>query len=400
VRRLFLRIYLPLAACVVITILISAVVVFRVIPQRVRSQQREALEEISQAVLETRPDSRAGLQRLGDSLGVDLAVTRRTVEGRLLRRPGWVPLPGMPPDLDVRVSLESLGRDQRPALTLFMVFVLPLLLLEGAVLYLALGPLRRRLSRLQWATESLGAGNLGIRVRPSGKGDLIESLGETFNSMADRVENLVDAQRQLLGSVAHELRTPLARLRVALELLRDSGEAGPRLQRMESDLEELDSLVTELLGYNRLVSMDAASTEEVPLGEVCREMASAEGWADSDVEIDVRGDVVCRADRRLLARAVANLVRNAVRHARSRVQVTASASGEDCRVTVEDDGPGLPDDPERLLRPFAKGSGSGGPGLGLAIVERIAALHGGGVELGESAGLGGASVALVIPFRD
>ncbi len=399
-RRLFLRIYLPLAACVVITILISAFIVFRVIPQRVRSQQREALEQISRAVLEKHPESREELQALGDSLGVELAVTRRTVGGRFPHRPGWLPLPGMPAELDVRVSLESLGRDQRPLLILLLVFVMPLLLLEGAVLYLALGPLRRRLSRLQWATESFGAGNLGIRVRQQGKGDLIESLGETFNSMAGRVENLVDAQRQLLGSVAHELRTPLARLRVALELLRDSGRGGKRLERMESDLEELDSLVTELLSYNRLVSMDAASLEEVPLGEVCREMAASEGWADPDVTLDVRGDAVCQADRRLLARGVANLIRNAVGHARSRVEVGVFDDHSGCRVQVEDDGPGLPENPERLLRPFAKGSGSQGPGLGLAIVDRIAALHGGRVEMGESRSLGGASVALIIPSRE
>jgi two-component system sensor histidine kinase RstB len=399
-RRLFLRIYLPLAACVVITLIISAFVVFRVIPQRVRSRQREALEEISRAVLERRPQSRAELRLLGDSLGVELAVTRRTSERRLPRRPGWVPLPGMPPEMDVRVSLESLGRDQRPLLTLLLVFVLPLLLLEGAVLYLALGPLRRRLFRLQWATESFGGGNLGIRVRPRGKSDLIESLGQTFNSMADRVENLVDAQRQLLGSVAHELRTPLARLRVALELLRDGGVNGQRVKRMEADLEELDSLVTELLGYNRLVSMDAASLDEVELGEVCAEMASAEGWADSDIELEVRGEAACQADRRLVARAVANLIRNAVRHAGSRVLVSVSKDPHGCRVAVEDDGPGLPKEPERLLRPFAKGRGSQGPGLGLAIVDRIAALHGGRVELGDSGALGGASVALVIPSTE
>lgn len=396
-RRLFFRLYLPLALCVIVTILVSAVVVFRVMPRQLRSQQREKLEEVSRAVRSARPSSRAELAALGDSLGVELAVTRETGAGPPPQRPGWIRLPGLPPEWDLQVSLESLSRERHPALLVLMVFVIPLLLLEGGVLYLALGPLRRRLARLEWAAESLGAGNLGIRVGSEGGGDLIESLGATFNSMAGRVENLVDAQRQLLGSVAHELRTPLARLRVALELIRDGGAEPSRLRRMESDLEELDSLVTELLSYNRLVSMDAASTGEVSLGRLCEEMASAEGWGRSEVEVEVSGEATCRVDRKLFARAVANLIRNAVRHASSRVEVRVCGDGGGCRVSVEDDGPGFSDKPQRLLKPFAKGAGSGGPGLGLAIVDRIATLHRGSLALGRSESLGGARVTISIP---
>lgn len=396
-RRFFVRLYLPLALCIVVTILASAIIVFRVMPQQIRNQQRDKLMEISRTVREARPSSRAELAALADSLGVEMAVTRTTGSGPLPQRPGWVRLPGLPGEWDLRVSLESLSRDRHPAILVLMVFVLPLLLLEGGVLYLALGPLRRRLARLQWATERFGAGNLGIRVGTEDKGDLIESLGSTFNSMAGRVENLVDAQRQLLGSVAHELRTPLARLRVALELLRDGGAESSRLARMETDLEELDSLVTELLSYNRLVSMDVASTEEVSLRQLCEEMASAEGWSGPDVEVGVDGEARCRVDRKLFARAVANLIRNAVRHASGRVAVRVSGGGGFCAVSVEDDGPGLPDQPRRLLKPFVKGAGSRGPGLGLAMVDRIVSLHGGDLRLGRSSSLGGACVTISVP---
>lgn len=314
-------------------------------------------------------------------------------------RPGWIPLPGMPEHLSVQVSLASLGSNQRPAVVLFLAFVLPLLLLEGAVLFLALWPLRKRLAHLEWATESFGGGNLGTRVHIRGGGDLIDSLGGTFNSMAQRVENLVDAQRQLLGSVAHELRTPLARMRFSLEILRDRGQGGQHLDRMESDLEELDSLVTELLSYNRLVSMDSTQAEDFSMGQLCHEMVSAETWQDSSVDLDVEGDADCRGDRELVARAVANMIRNAVRHARARVIVAVGESDGSCSVTVEDDGPGFSGDPRRLLRPFSKGSESKGPGLGLAIVDRIASLHQGRVELGSSSRFGGAAVTLIIPIR-
>ena len=291
---------------------------------------------------------------------------------------------------------------------IYFLWILILLLLEGTVLYLALRPLRKRMSRLERATSDFGAGRLGTRVdSSSGGGDLIDSLGLSFNAMADRIEHLVSSQRELLSSVAHELRTPLARLGLALEMARESASQDSRrekLIRMEKDLAVLDRLVSELLEYNRLGQEDYRpdSLETVDLALLTREVVDTESWGREGLDISLSGSASVRGHRRLLARAIGNLVRNACAYAESRVDVSLERSGHTASVVVSDDGPGIPGSiRDRIGQPFLRSedsSSSGGSGLGLAIVFRIATIHHGELSTHVSH-LGGAEARLTIPVE-
>ncbi|MBD3369377.1 HAMP domain-containing protein [Candidatus Fermentibacteria bacterium] len=402
-RKLFVKVYLPLAICIVLTLILSAYVAFKIVPRHIRDYQRRTLESFRDRLVSTEPLTIEKARSIADSMDITARfVPVRGPDRRLPRpRPGSVFLPGLPHSLpfQVEVSLTPFERGRPLFRNAFWLFILVLLLTEGAVLYLALFPLRKKLRRLRWAADNLGEGNLGIRIPAKSKGDILDSVGHTFNQMAQRIQDLVDSHRQLLGSVAHELRTPLARLSLSLELLRDTGGMEPaKMDRMERELHNLDRLVTELLDYNRLQRKDSVSRETVDLAEVAEEMVQAETWARTEIEVAVSGSARCLGDRHLLARALANLARNAIRHAESRVEVGLAIEDDRAVVTVSDDGPGYGvEDVTKLSRPFVKGPSSEGPGLGLTIVRRIAGLHGGALSLGRSDSLGGAKARLELP---
>jgi two-component system sensor histidine kinase RstB len=265
----------------------------------------------------------------------------------------------------------------------------------------SLRPLKKRLSRLEGAAAAIASGDLAARVNTAEQGDLVDSLGRTFNEMAGRIQALISSHQELLGMVAHEIRTPLARMRFALELLKDSANTtdDSRLARMEEDLSSMDMLLTELLAFNRLSRSDRITVAPLDLEVVASEVAAAEGWSRPEIELGIEGSAVCRADAGLVARALSNLVRNAVKHASGRVRISLSMEGGHACASVADDGPGF--DPMlagKLGRPFVKDPASTGSGLGLAIVERVAALHGGWVEYAR-ASEGGACVRLCLPLE-
>lgn len=402
-RKLFLKMYLPLAVCVVFTLVLSAYVAFKVVPRHIRDYQRTTLESFRNRLISEEALTIETARAVADSMGITARfIPIRGPDRRIPHpRPGSIFLPGLPPSLpfQVEVSLTPFERGRPLFRNLFWLFILVLLVAEGAVLYIALFPLRKKLRRLSWAADNLGGGNLGIRVPTKGDGDMLDSVGQTFNQMAERIQALVDSHLQLLGSVAHELRTPLARISLSLELLRDAGKVEPeKIERLEKELQNLDRLVTELLDYNRLQRADSVTMERLDLAEVAEEMAQAETWARPEVEVSVSGSARCVGDRHLLARAIANLVRNGIRHARSTVEVSIQNEDDLAVATVSDDGPGYEaDDLSELSKPFVKGASSDGPGLGLAIVRTVAGLHGGKLELGRSGRLGGAEARLELP---
>jgi len=234
--------------------------------------------------------------------------------------------------------------------------------------------LTRRLERLRTGVEGLGAGDLHARVPVEGR-DEVAVLATSFNRAADRIEALVGAQRTLLASASHELRSPLARIRVALELM---GADRPDLrERVARDIAELDDLIAELLLASRLEAVDQLDrSEEVDLlGLVAEEAARAEA--------EVSGQpVAVRGDAKLLRRLVRNLLENAVRHGSPPVEAFVEASGGRARLRVCDRGSGVPEaERERIFAPFYRLSsrppGDGGSGLGLALVRQIARRHGG-----------------------
>jgi signal transduction histidine kinase len=205
--------------------------------------------------------------------------------------------------------------------------------------------------------------------------DEVADLATSFNRAADRIEALVGAQRTLLASASHELRSPLARIRVALELM---GAERPDLrERVARDIAELDDLIGELLLASRLqAAAELDRREEVDLLGLVAEEAARSGAEAGGEPATLRGDA------RLLRRLVRNLLENAARHGAPPVEASVRKEGGRVRLRVCDRGPGVPpDERERIFAPFYRPSSrppaDAGSGLGLALVRQIARGHGG-----------------------
>jgi two-component system sensor histidine kinase CpxA len=284
----------------------------------------------------------------------------------------------------------------------------------------------RPLVRLRKAARELAQGNLSARVQQvappaSGKhADEFQGLAHDFNHMAERLESLVAAQRLLLRDVSHELRSPLARLSVALELAREDSEPAleEHLSRIEREAERLNLLIGQLLTLSSLEATERTSTFEVlSLNELCEQiLPDAEYEAQKRpcfVHLEQSGACKMRGDRELLHRAIENVVRNAIRYTEAGSEVTirvADAPIADnpkhaphmVMVEVSDRGPGIPEaELEHIFRPFyrvdmARSTSTGGFGVGLAITERAVRLHGGTLQAINRLG-GGTSIQLLFP---
>jgi two-component system OmpR family sensor kinase len=230
-------------------------------------------------------------------------------------------------------------------------------------------------------------------------------LAERMNLMAGRIESLLEAQRNLLHSVSHELRTPIARLGFALELLRaNAGDPAleTRIAAMEGDVEELNGLVNELLGMIKLDNGQALQLDESPLRDLLAGCVAALPPSPCKVEL-VLGEQLgmVMADRRLLARAIGNLLRNAQKYCEGNIALSARR-GAALEIVVEDDGPGIPEqERKRVFEPFyrldrSRDRATGGFGLGLSIAHKAVALHGGTIRVEESR-LGGARFVISLP---
>lgn len=224
--------------------------------------------------------------------------------------------------------------------------------------------------------------------------------------MAERIAHPLQSHRALTSAVSHELRTPLARLRFSHSLAREAHDAETKdrfLLRMERDIAEIDELTRELLDYARLErgtpEMGLQSVPAEPwLEDLLAEARPPDGASAATLDANVRVEAL-RCEPRYMARAVLNVVRNALRHAKSRVRVCIEQQQDRTLIHVDDDGAGIPaPDRERLFEPFvrldrSRDRESGGFGLGLAIVRQVARWHGGDATIGESP-LGGARVTI------
>jgi two-component system sensor histidine kinase CpxA len=250
------------------------------------------------------------------------------------------------------------------------------------------------------------------RMSKLGRRDEVQGLVEDFNYMADRLENLVEAHKHLVRDVSHELRSPLARLTLAAELIRQSpSDANEHLSSIEREIKRLDALVERLLLLSRLeAGSQLFSPEWLDMEDVVLQVAE-----DTHLEAMARPCAVhvlhsegcpVRGDADLLRSVIENVVRNAIRHTapNSDISLHLSCTKDSvAQIVVEDCGPGVPDEAlKRIFEPFYRADSSrrrttGGFGLGLAIAQRAVSLHGGTIEAHNRVDRQGLRIEIRIP---
>ncbi|AEA69619.1 MULTISPECIES: ATP-binding protein [Pseudomonas] len=316
--------------------------------------------------------------------------------------------------IDDGSQLLSIKLPAEPSLMPFYITVayMMIAIMIGFVLFFWVRPHWRDLEKLRLAAERFGGNDLSVRIQLSKRSN-IRDLAEHFNLMAARIEGLIANQRELTNAVSHELRTPIARLSFELDQLKqqpDPSQNRELIDDMYADLGELEEMVSELLTY---ASLEQGATV------IVREDIQARDWLYSVVgsvalEAEAAGVQlliaecpvgVVRIEPRFMARAVINLLRNAIRYADERVQVSLTRAGDHYEVRVNDDGPGVPlDGREKIFEPFSRLDASrdrrtGGFGLGLALVRRVSQSHRGHVEVTDSP-WGGASFRMTWAHLD
>ena len=398
-RRLYLQVYLTFLG---ILLLFGLLVSLTVSLTSARPQDQRTLDGVGVLLGELLPDPdqpadqlQAALERLGRLFPAHLTV--RGTNGTLLASVEE-PLPSPSADKvdshwmrvgkrgptfafllpDGRWVIVHWPHRHPPFGWLVGLGLLALAIAIGA--YPVVRRLTRRLERLQTRVDALGAGDLTTRVEVEGK-DEVANLARSFNHAADRIERLVSAQRTMFSGASHELRSPLARIRMAVELL--PSEERPELQtQLAQDITELDELIGEILLASRLDTLDTIEhPQEVDLLALLAEEAAR-------TQAEVGGEPVCiHGDPHMLRRLMRNLLENAQRYAAgSPIEAAVAAFNQGARLRVADRGPGIPEqERERIFEPFYRLPGmreseDGGVGLGLALVRQIARRHGGDVR--------------------
>ncbi|QHI10943.1 sensor histidine kinase BfmS [Acinetobacter haemolyticus] len=291
-------------------------------------------------------------------------------------------------------------------ITLFSLFLLSLGV-YGLIL-----PLERKIRQVRYALNKMKSGDLSLRVPIEGS-DEMANLASTYNNMSDHIQRLIEAQRELMRAVSHELRTPVARIRFGMEMLAEEDDYNYRIQQVDmidKDIEALNTLIDEIMTYAKLEQgTPSLDFEEVVLVEVLDQVAMETEALKTQKEIElIAPSLVLKVDaeRRYLHRVVQNLVGNAVRYCDNKVRVSGGVRADgQAYVCVEDDGPGIPEeDRSRIFEAFARlddsrTRASGGYGLGLSIVSRIAYWFGGTIQVDQSPNLGGARFIMTWPAK-
>jgi two-component system sensor histidine kinase CpxA len=290
-----------------------------------------------------------------------------------------------------------------PAVPVRMTLLLFALAVSAGVAWLLARTLSRPVTGLRDATLALADGNLDTRVGHPivERRDELGGLARDFNEMAAQLEASLRSQRELLRNVSHELRSPLARMRVALGLAqRDAGEL-PALARIERESDRLDWLIGEIMDFARADSGRGPRSEEFDLTAMLRELVRDARFESGDdgprIELEAPAGILVRAQRSGLASAVENVLRNAAHHADRRVDVGVSREADGLAITVADDGGGVPEEELGLLfEPFYRGDKVGTAGLGLAIARRVTELHDGTISARNRQD-GGLQVTITLP---
>ena len=271
------------------------------------------------------------------------------------------------------------------------------ILAAGVISYLLALYLTSPLKKLQTVVQAFAEGNLNVRVAPAlgNRKDELADLGREFDDMAERIAALISAQKRLLGDISHEVRSPLARLTVALELARrnSNGKATAALDRIEQETERVNKLVGQLLALTRLESgAEHVPPEMIALEELVQQVVDDASYEAKPLHKEVKALQMehcrVRGSFELLRSGVENVVRNAIRYTpeNTTVEVSLNWKLDTAVLTVRDYGPGVPETELRhIFEPFyrvseARERASGGVGLGLSIAERTVKLHGGAIH--------------------
>ena len=400
-QRLYVRIYLALLASLAIAAILFGIVAHIHFDP---SQFGSSLDTFAEIAAEVLPPAQAAasvqqaaLSRWHTRVHADLALYASN--GTLIANVGR-PLP--PLNLTQTESGFLVGHadvfalklpdqrwllEQRPQGHTARVGLIVLLVLIALAVAIGAYPvvrrLTRRLERLQLSVESWGSGKLSTRVAVEGN-DEVARLATSFNDSAARIEALVGAQKSLLANASHELRSPLTRIRMAVELLVAEGAPAIRTE-LAHNIAELDQLIDEVLLASRLDSADDAIRieQDVDLtGLVAEECARINASVDFDANA-----VQLACDSRLMRRLIRNLLENAKRHGAGTIITVRlrAPTPQTVELDICDGGPGVPEaERERIFAPFYRLPGAsesaGGVGLGLSLVRQIARAHGGDVS--------------------
>ncbi|MCJ8321190.1 MAG: two-component sensor histidine kinase [Colwellia sp.] len=285
------------------------------------------------------------------------------------------------------------SRNSALQLLLTGVFYLGILMMVLIWLY----PLIKQLRQLRQTTKAFGEGQLKQRININST-SYIASIENEFNRMAQRIETLISDNKLLSDAVAHDLRTPLARLRFGIEILQETEkpETREKYQRhLSRDIDEMERLVNVLLNYARIEqSMMAVEQQSIDLNALVGQCVGAVADGDKVINWHATGAATVTGDANYLSMLINNLLGNALQYADNEITLMIAQSGTRLQFIISDDGPGIAKEKRsELLKPFMRGEQAHekpGYGMGLAIVSRIAQLHDAKLVISDSVELGGA----------
>lgn len=445
-HRLYLRIYLAVLGSLILAAMIFAWLAHLHVEQ---PRFMPALDTFAEIAANSLPPASAELKVQQDALDllqlrVHADLNLYAADGKLIAKAGrTLPLPvnwtpqlsnsawseGRPPTFSLKLPdgrwligqhmVHDFGpnaghamRRPPPPRGLFSVLLVAALAIAlGA--YPVVRRLTRRLERLQESVDTWGYGQLSTRVAVEGQ-DEVASLAESFNQAAGRIEALVNAQKNLLANASHELRSPLARIRMALELSTTGNASDTTMQEeLRHNIHELDQLIDEILLSSRL---DAKQSTPSTVEAIDCIALLAEECARVDAQLEIADDceeVILIGEAKLVRRMLRNLLENARRYGRSKQQEVSHDAAEilaclrvqhgKIEIDICDRGPGVPEsERERIFAPFYRATGAhesdGGVGLGLALVRQIVERHQGQVQCLAREG-GGSCFRLCLPEK-
>jgi two-component system sensor histidine kinase RstB len=404
VLQFFLRAALTILGAILVTGLLLRLTVASPVDETTLRLLAGHVALHTKAIGSTPPaERRTAVRELSKSLGYPVRMEQQS--GALDIRREWragelfvvAPVPQTPGQL----AFGPLPYQRPTEMPLTAVVVLVVALV---VAWLGLRPIFRRIRALERASARMCKGDFTARVDDD-PSPMLAGIGRSLNLLADRIGQLLSDERDLLRTVAHEVRAPISRMRFRVERIHErvADDLGKEARGLVSDLQQVDNLFEELLTYVAFDEFDAErpplQTKPIPVADTVRRLVDEVTSTEKSITVEVNGSetAVVVANPKLFERAVTNLLLNAVAYGGPKISVFIRDFAGECVVDVQDSGPGIPElDRPKVIKPFVRLSTrkTRGTGLGLAIVTRIMNLHQGKLHIVD-APRGGASIQLV-----